>query len=174
MSRLITDLIPPMQVLFHQFRMGCDEAGLAFVVTRTLATLAEQTAYYAKGRQPLEEVNKLMRLAGLGAITAKENIVVTKTMNSRHLGMKHDHLLVKTNPEWEGKSLAFDIALLREDGKTPHWNTKISVDEDDIPDYLEAAHIGESVGLLSGGLWKGNFKDWPHFEFDVANYGHKN
>lgn len=69
--------------------------------------------------------------------------VVTWTMKSKHL---------------EGK--AFDIALVR-DGKA-HWNTKIDVNENEVPDYREAGSIGESVGLVWGGRWK--TPDLPHFQ----------
>jgi peptidoglycan L-alanyl-D-glutamate endopeptidase CwlK len=47
---------------------------------------------------------------------------------------------------------AFDIALTK-DGKV-YW--------DGIPDYLEAAKIGQGVGLTPGGLW--HTPDYPHFE----------
>jgi peptidoglycan L-alanyl-D-glutamate endopeptidase CwlK len=65
---------------------------------------------------------------------------------------------VKRSKHQERK--AFDIALLK-DGK-PVWDTKVSVNGNDIPDYLEAARIGESIGLRAGGLWKK--PDYPHFE----------
>lgn len=61
---------------------------------------------------------------------------------------------------------AFDIVIIK-DGK-PCWDTKVSVDGDDIPDYEEAGRIGESLGLRWGGRFK-NSKgqprpDYPHFE----------
>ena len=56
---------------------------------------------------------------------------------------------------------AFDIAILK-DGK-PTWDGKVSVNANDIPDYVEAGQIGESVGLKWGGRWLKN-TDWPHFE----------
>jgi peptidoglycan LD-endopeptidase CwlK len=56
---------------------------------------------------------------------------------------------------------AFDIAIVR-DGN-PCWDTKVNVNENDIPDYLEAAMIGRAVGLTAGGLWNKG-KDYPHFE----------
>ena len=56
---------------------------------------------------------------------------------------------------------AFDIAILK-DGK-PTWDAKVSVNMNDIPDYVEAGQIGESIGLKWGGRWLKN-TDWPHFE----------
>ena len=55
---------------------------------------------------------------------------------------------------------AFDIAILK-DGK-PCWDVKVSVNENDVPDYLEAGQIGESLGLIWGGRW--SKPDYPHFE----------
>ncbi len=71
----------------------------------------------------------------------KPGKIVTWTKHSRH----SDHK-------------AFDIAIVK-DGK-PTWDLKVSVDGDDIPDYLEAAEIGRKVGLKPGA----DFKDYPHFE----------
>lgn len=55
---------------------------------------------------------------------------------------------------------AFDIAILR-DGK-PVWDVKVSVNDNDMPDYLEAGQIGEACGLEWGGRW--NPPDYPHFQ----------
>jgi peptidoglycan L-alanyl-D-glutamate endopeptidase CwlK len=57
---------------------------------------------------------------------------------------------------------AFDIAILSE-GK-PIWSVKIDVNENDVPDYQEAASIGEMVGLTAGARW--NNPDYPHFQND--------
>lgn len=54
---------------------------------------------------------------------------------------------------------AFDIVILKE-GK-PSWDLKVDVNDDEIPDYQEAADIGRKVGLRAGA----DFKDFPHFEF---------
>ena len=55
---------------------------------------------------------------------------------------------------------AFDIAITR-DGK-PVWDLKADVNSDQIPDYKQAAYIGQDCGLIAGGLW--TKKDYPHFE----------
>lgn len=56
---------------------------------------------------------------------------------------------------------AFDIAILK-DGK-PTFDTKISVNENDVPDYMEAGQIGESIGLKWGGRFLPS-PDYCHFE----------
>jgi peptidoglycan L-alanyl-D-glutamate endopeptidase CwlK len=70
-------------------------------------------------------------------------MVVTWTRKSKHI-----------------EGTAFDIAILK-DGK-PVWDVKVSVDGDNIPDYEEAAAIGEACGLIAGARFKN--KDYPHFE----------
>lgn len=67
----------------------------------------------------------------------KPGLIVTWTLKSRHI---------------DGE--AFDIAILN-DGK-PDWRDKVSVNENDVPDYLEAGQIGESIGLEWGGRFKNN------------------
>jgi hypothetical protein len=46
---------------------------------------------------------------------------------------------------------AFDFCVVSE-GKAV-WDTKVSVDDDEIPDYLEAGIIAQSLGLEWGGVW---------------------
>ena len=55
---------------------------------------------------------------------------------------------------------AMDFAILK-DGQ-PCWDVKVSVNKNDMPDYLEAGQIGESLGLIWGGRWRN--PDYPHFE----------
>jgi peptidoglycan L-alanyl-D-glutamate endopeptidase CwlK len=68
---------------------------------------------------------------------------------------------------WTRKSkhidgLAFDIAICK--AGIPSWDVKVDVDKDGVPDYLEAAAIGEKLGLVSGARWK-KTPDYPHFEW---------
>jgi peptidoglycan L-alanyl-D-glutamate endopeptidase CwlK len=59
---------------------------------------------------------------------------------------------------------AFDIAICK--GKVPTWDRKADVNENEIPDYLEAGIIGERLGLVWGGRWK--TPDYPHFELPIC------
>lgn len=145
MTRDLKRLTPKAQELHARFAFEMARAGLLYVVTSTLRTIQEQEALYAQGRVSHEEVNRLRKLAGLSPIGQKEaSKIVTWTLKSRHLSGR-----------------AFDIALIGIDGK-PHWNDKISVNVNQVPDYLEAGIIGESVGLIWGGRWA--TPDYPHFE----------
>jgi peptidoglycan L-alanyl-D-glutamate endopeptidase CwlK len=151
MKPRIVDMTPELVIRYQRFSARMAEAGIPFVLTSVLRTQAEQIAYYAQGRKPLGDVNDLRKAAGMSLITEKENsYTVTQTMASRHF------------PGPDGRAVAFDIAILRSD-KRPTWDVKFDGDLDRIPDYEEAARIGEEVGLVAGGHWR-TFQDWPHFQ----------
>ena len=155
-SRKIEDLVPKLQMLYYQFKAKMDLAKIPFIVTCTARTVKEQVALYAQGRQILNEVNVLRAQAQLPPITEAENKnKVTSTLQSKHLVDLEDP--ITTND----KSSAFDIAILK-NGKAT-WDLKINVNNNEIPDYMEAGKIGQSVGLIWGGSWI-NFKDYPHFQ----------
>lgn len=149
MSRKIEDLTPRLQTKFMEFKKKMLEAGLEFIVTQTLRTRAEQVAFYAQGRETLAQVNLKRKMAGLAPISEAENKrKITWTLNSRHL------------PQKDGKAVAFDIAICK--NGAVQWSDKVDVNDNDIPDYREAGRIGQSVGLLWGGVWR--TPDLPHFE----------
>jgi len=151
MKPRIGDMDQELQVKFAAFSARMAEAGIPFALNCVLRTIEEQTAFYAQGRLPLHEVNVLRSAAGMYLLkTEKENYIVTKTKVSRHF------------PNQQGKSRAFDIMILRGDNK-PHWDLKWDGNEDGISDYLEAAYIGQGVGLDAGGLWV-SWHDYPHYE----------
>lgn len=164
-NRDINDLIGPAQILFHEFRIGMDQANISFIITSVKRTKDEQIALYAQGRERLAVVNELRRLTNLPDITTAENTrKVTWTLKSRHLPLEVNDPLCIKHPEWIGKCLAFDIAILK-DGENPVWDLKVDVDNDGIPDYKEAADVARSVGFRVGADFKPN-ADWPHIEFD--------
>jgi hypothetical protein len=153
-SRKIEDLNPELQERYRAFAAAMAEAGIPFILTCTARTVREQLALYAQGREQLDHVNSLRKLAGLPPITGEGNTRVTWTLQSKHLIDLDDG-----NPE-NDKARAFDIAIQR-DGR-PCWDLKVNVNQNDRPDYEEAGRIGESVGLRWGGRWKK--PDYPHFE----------
>jgi peptidoglycan L-alanyl-D-glutamate endopeptidase CwlK len=153
-SRKVEDLTLEMQRLYGKFKEKMDAAGIPFSLTCTARSYQEQVALYAQGRQSLDEVNALRKLAGLSPILSSGNKKVTWTMLSKHLVKLNDSDLAND------KSKAFDIVLLK-DGKG-HWDVKVSVNKNIKPDYIEAGEIGESVGLKWGGRFKS--PDYPHFE----------
>ena len=149
-DQLFREMTPALQGLYEQYYMEMFAAGLPFELNEVLRTPAVQIAYYAQGRQPLFEVNRLRKLAGLYPIGNADNTYqVTWTLKSRHFA------------GLDGLATAFDIRLLKY-GK-PHWQTKWDGNKNAVPDYLEAARIGRAVGLVAGGLWTEK-PDYPHYE----------
>ena len=138
-SRKISDLHEDIRDRATAFLDSCRQAGIELLVTCTLRTAMEQDALYAQGRKPLEEVNKLRKLAGLSALTGKPRIVT----NAKAGQSKHN----------SGK--AFDVVLLDDAGK-PVWDVK---DER----WQLIGEIGKQCGLEWAGNWK-TFKEYPHFE----------
>lgn len=150
-DQLFKQMTPALQALYEKFYMEMFAAGLPFELNEVLRTKAVQMAYYAQHRGPLAEVNAERKRAGLYPITEADNsYCVTWTLNSRHFAGK------------DGLARAFDIRLLKYN--KPHWETKWDGNKNSVPDYLEAARIGASVGLVAGGLW--GKPDFPHFQLD--------
>jgi len=148
-DQLFKEMTPDLQALYEKFYIAMHAAGLDFEVNEVLRTTSVQAAYYAQGREELEEVNRIRKNAGLSAIPAKENnYKVTWTLNSRHF------------PGPDGLARAFDIRLLK--NSRPHWETKWDGNQNNVADYKEAALIGISLGLDAGGLWKN--PDFPHYQ----------
>ena len=55
---------------------------------------------------------------------------------------------------------AVDFAL-----KMPNpWDTKVDIDNDNIPDFLEVGQLAETFGLTWGGRWR--TPDYPHVQDD--------
>jgi hypothetical protein len=150
MSRKLSELNKELLDKYHLFKQKMDDAGLDFIITRTGSSNDEQKALYAQGRKTFLEIMELRTKAGMYPIGVEEaSLVVTWTLKSKHI-------IDKKHP----KSRAFDIALVKE--QKPHWNSKISINNNDIPDYTEIGLIVESVGLK----WGGRFKrpDYCHIE----------
>ena len=154
MSRDINNLTLSMQLKYFDFKSAMEIAGLKYMVTSVDRTILEQMALYVQGRLSVAEVNGFRSLAGLPMIKESGNMKVTWTLNSKHITNMFDEDLNND------KSSAFDIAILKDN--QPVWDLKISVGGTDEPDYLEAAKIGESVGLRAGAFFK--IPDYPHFE----------
>ena len=62
------------------------QLGLKICIAQTNRTKEYQAALYAQGRESLESVNAKRKAVGLAPITKDENIIVTKTLDSRHIG----------------------------------------------------------------------------------------
>lgn len=154
MSRKIENFKRPE--MWHELVKRCAEIGINIFPTCVDRTYIEQTAYYAQGREPLDYVNKLRKLAGLGAITRPENKrKITWTMNSRHVVNLDDMNLDND------KSEAIDFAIKDKTGKVS-WNVKVDVNEDNKADFMQVVEIAEAIGFEAGARWK--TPDYPHLQ----------
>ena len=119
------------------FLAELDRVGFKYAISETLRTPAVQAAYFAQGRKPLDEVNKLRVAAGLWKITEAENKnKITWTLKSKHL-----------------EGLAIDLVPTK-DGKL-WWNAPDSL-------WKQMSDISDQFDIESGYTWK--TKDSPHFE----------
>jgi len=59
--------------------------------------------------------------------------------------------------------VAIDFALLSEDGKQAHWDTKRDGDCDKIADWAEVVEEAKLLGFEWGGDFR-SFKNYPHLE----------
>ena len=123
--------------------------GPTLILAEVFRAPETQAAYHAQGRKPLEEVNRLRKVADLAAINASENKVVTY----RQAGTSKHELL---------PSRAIDIMVMK--------NGQISNDPiyyRKLADLLRA----HNPKIVWGGDWDGDqrsddekFVDMPHFE----------
>jgi peptidoglycan LD-endopeptidase CwlK len=123
-----------------------EDLNIVLLVIETDRTQLIQNAYYAQGRESLEEVNRLRGIAGLGPITAEENRrIVTNAKVSSHTGGG----AIDMCPEIKGKP------------GQPWWNAPREV-------WEKIGRIAEEYGLdwCAGGYGQVWAKGWdnPHFE----------
>ena len=151
------NLAPWMRGALTEFESEAERAGIPFIVTNISRLFYEQVALYAQGRFPIREINILRSKAGLYLLGDKESKkIVTWTLCSEHIIDLGD-----ADPG-NDKSRAFDIALKRVVDRGVHWDVKIDVNGNDVPDYEELARIGEKVGLVAGARF--GTPDYPHFQ----------
>ncbi len=156
-SREISQCVPQLQAKYYRMKDIAESKGVHFALTCTSRLAIEQRALFAQGREKLEMVNHLREDAGLYAITEEANKrPVTWTLDSKHIINDKRRL-----------SEAFDVVILGKDDKAS-WDLKVDANDDDIPDWLELAEIGRSVGLKCGADFMGKDgkpkPDYPHFE----------
>jgi peptidoglycan L-alanyl-D-glutamate endopeptidase CwlK len=141
---MLEGLDPQARPIFEEFLRALD-AGLGdhrYIVFEARRSVLTQDAYYAQGRRPLEEVNRLRKIAGLYQLrTERDNYEITWTLRSRHIdGLAMDVLPVDGagNPTW-------DLA---------HYRRAFEAIRD----------CGKAAGLECGADWPGRKADWPHYE----------
>lgn len=153
-SRDLNALTPELKLKATALINKCAVASIKIIITCTARLVKEQLAFYAQGRTPIALVNAMREHANLPSIPSSRNKKITWTLNSKHLIDLEDGSLEND------KARAFDIAIIK-DGKAV-WDVKVSLNDNDIPDYEEVARIGESLGLTAGARFSS--PDYVHFE----------
>ena len=126
----LLELDPKACQYFEDFTGRLERFGYRYKILEALRTPLVQAAYYAQGRKPLEEINRLRKKAGLYLIDAEEGKkIITKTMESAHLIGK-----------------AADIVPVI-DGKIP-W--VITAENAEL--WLDFGELGKESGLEWGGF----------------------
>ena len=129
-------------------QLASDRFGLNVIFTDTLRTGAEQDAYYAQGRQDVNTVNALRRLANMAPITQSANRIITRASKGS---------------SWHEYGLAFDIAIVDPTGRKIVWDNTSDWNQDSVDDWAQVGSLGDEVGLE----WGGNFTsiyDAPHYQ----------
>jgi len=146
-KRMLAELDPRARATFAEFLAKLDEVlgENQYIVYEGRRSVRIQEAYYAQGRERLERVNELRKLAGLYLLRSeKDNYVITWTVKSKHIdGLAMDVLPVNGagEPTW-------DLAHYR--------NT-----------FTKIRDCGRAVGLVCGADWHSPQTDWPHYELKV-------
>jgi len=133
--RKLDKLLPHVREATQKFISLLEQEQIRYVILETWRDQKVQGAYYAQGRESLERINELRKIAELPPITLDEaRRVITHVRKSLHT---------------EGK--AVDIALLNPNGSIK-WTIR------NAEDAALVTHFGE-LGKLAGFEWGGD-KHW--------------
>jgi hypothetical protein len=144
-NRTIGALKPKLAEAVKKFLVRCEEERINVLIIETDRSQEVQDAYYAQGRKPLEEVNRLRETAGLYLLKERENTICTNAKVSNHTGGNAIDLC----PEIPGKP------------GYPWWNAPMEA-------WEAMGTLAETCGLdwCAGGAGQTWGKGWdnPHFE----------
>lgn len=143
MSNKISDLKQPARERAEGALSELKNLGVKVSVTSTLRTKAEQAAYYAQGRQPVDVVNRLRIIAGLYVLSEKENgYTVTNCDGEKHKSRHQSGLALDVVPVEKGRAI------------WPPANDER---------WQVIANVFKQHGFTWGGDWK-EFPDHPHYQ----------
>jgi hypothetical protein len=141
-------LIELAQIFYDK---AVNELKIPIIITSVDRKITTQMALFCQGRMSLNDVNKIRKRLGLYLLDKSDNNVVTWTLDSNHVIDDKKPL-----------SRAFDIAVLV--NGVASWNDKVNVNKNQEADYIELAKMGQSIGLVAGGMWLIPKTDLPHYE----------
>lgn len=154
--REISLLEPELRNRVERALIEFERQNFQVLISETLRDTDVQKAYYAQGRAPLDEVNKLREKAGLYLLSPREN---TQTVtNCDGVKYKSNH---QARDE-SGYGYAIDLVPAKVDergNKSFWWNAPQEV-------WEKMGAIGEECGLdwCYGGKGESWGWDTPHFE----------
>lgn len=119
--------------------------GIIVRLIEGLRTYETQAAYYAQGRQPVDAVNGLRKIAGLPPITAVQNVKNTNSIPGLSF---HQY------------GLGFDFCILLNNGKEISFNEKMDYNHDCFSDWMQIVNEFTAIGWT----WGGSFGDNDHLE----------
>jgi len=145
----IAMLKPEVRPFFEAFLTALDKHGLRYSVVEILRTAEVQAAYYAQGRESLEEINRLRTIAGLYLLGADEAKKIRT--NQRH--------------SFHQDGLAGDVVPVIDNKGTIPW----LITAENAPLWLTFGRLGQEAGLEWGGTWTPLDKygigwDYPHYQ----------
>ena len=152
-SNRIDQLHPSLAAVYSEAKASFIKAhpgGLVPRLGETYRSPEVQRAYYAQGRQPLAEINRLRTLAGLPLLgTTEAGRIITKAQPGQSA---HGFLPAR----------AFDVLLLNPNG-TANWN---EAGYTLFAGFVRTAAAKLKVAVSSGAFWP-RFKDAPHTELQA-------
>lgn len=143
MSRKLDDMKPLAAAKAASALAELGRDGVACTVTYTFRTTAEQSALYAQGREALDVVNGKRKIAGLYALSEKENAYTVTNCDGVKSQSRHQ------------TGTAIDVVPL-ENGRAvwPNGND---------PRWIAISKAFKAHGFTWGGDWK-DFPDYPHYQ----------
>lgn len=153
MSRSIDDLDPRILDRARAFIRELQSLGFRYSVLETRRSPLVQRAYYAQGRETLEDINKKRAEAGLYLLGEDEaKRIITRTLKSLHI-----------------EGMALDVAPVNSNGSIP-WAVN---DAAAAARWIALGEVGERNGFEWGGRWTPLSKwglgwDIPHFQITEA------
>jgi hypothetical protein len=145
-NRSINALQKPLAEALRKALARYEQEKFAVLIIETDRSQVVHDAYYAQGRESIDEVNRLRQIAGLYLIKERENIIITNAKVSNHTGGG----AVDLCPEVNGKP------------GYPWWTAPKEI-------WEMMGKIAEECGLdwCAGGYGQTWGAGWdnPHFEF---------
>lgn len=146
-------LHPSLKAVYEEAKAAyhaAHPAGYRVQLNETHRSLAVQQAYYAQGRKPLVEINRLRVLAGLWEIKAEE------------AGRKVTFRLPGTSRHASLPAEAFDVVMVDRVTARATWDAAPYVL---FAGFVQAAAAKLKTKVSSGAYWKK--RDYPHHELTL-------